>query len=104
MRRMPVPPAPPGTHEALLHATAGSPCLLVFPERRDTPWLSARRGHRAIGVVYDSGAERFGNWVPTVVGRRYDALCSFDRTAALHPLHFEPVQSAGEFETYPWAR
>jgi hypothetical protein len=32
-------------------------------------WQTRRLGHRAIGVVYDSGAEYFGNYVPTVLGR-----------------------------------
>jgi erythromycin esterase-like protein len=41
-------------------------------------WVSPRttarrRGHRAIGVVYEPRAER-GNHVPTVMGGRYDAL------------------------------
>lgn len=96
MRRMPVPPAPAGTHEDLLHQVAPHPSLLVFPDRRDTPWLSARRGHRAIGVVYHAGSERYGNWVPTVMGRRYDAFCFSEETEALHPLHLESAQGAGE--------
>ena len=86
MRRMPVPPAPPGTHEDLLHQSSPRSSLLVFPDRRDTPWLSARRGHRAIGVVYDPDVERARNWVPTVMGGRYDAFCYFDDTDALRPL------------------
>jgi erythromycin esterase-like protein len=104
MRRMPVPPAREGTHEDLLHqARITNQSLLVFPERRDTPWLGARRGHRAIGVVYDPHRDRFGNWVSTVMGRRYDAFCSFYDTQALHPLHLEAVHAEGEFETYPFS-
>jgi len=87
MRRMPVPDAPEGTHEDLLHQVAGEPSLLVFPDDRRSPWLSARRGHRAIGVVYHPEGERRGNWVPTVIGGRYDAFVSFDDTEALTPLH-----------------
>jgi erythromycin esterase len=101
-QRMRVPPAPGGTHEDLLHQVSDQPGLLVFGERRDTPWLAARHGHRAIGVVYDPGAERRGNWVPTVMGRRYDAFCWFDATDSLHPLHREPV-GAGERDTFPWS-
>src|SRR5205085_542541 len=102
MRRLPVPPAREGTHEDLLHAVAPHPSLLVFGDRRDTPWLSARRGHRAIGVVYQPERDARGNWVPTVMGRRYDAFVSFGATDALHPLHLEPMHAAGERETYPW--
>jgi erythromycin esterase len=103
MRRLPVPPAAEGSHEDLLHHVAPYPSLLVFPDRRDTPWLSAPRRHRAIGVVYHPEMERYGNWVPTVMGGRYDAFCSFAETEALHPLHLEGVQPAGERETYPWS-
>jgi erythromycin esterase len=104
MRRMPVPSAPAGTHEAILHHAIGAPSLLVFPDHRDTPWLTATRGHRAIGVVYRSDSDRFGNWVPTVMGGRYDAFCSFAETTALHPLHLEPTARHRELETYPSGR
>ena len=101
-RRFPVPPAPPGSHELLLHQALGTASLLVFPEDRASPWLTATRGHRAIGVVYDPQRDRYGNWVPTVMGGRYDALCSFDDTTALHPLHPEVAQPGAEQETSPW--
>ncbi len=103
MRRMNVPPAPAGTHEDLLRRAAPPTSLLVFPDERDSPWLAARRGHRAIGVVYQPTAERRGNWVPTVMGRRYDAFAHFHHTDALHPLHLEAAQPGTEQETYPWS-
>lgn len=58
----------------------------------------------AIGVVYHPERERRGNWVPTVLGRRYDAFLSFDWTDALHPLHWEAPQPHAEKETYPSGR
>ena len=115
MRRMTVPVAPEGTHEDLLHEVTRRhghvlpgddddvPALLVFPERRDGGWLGQRRGHRAIGVVYDPRRDARGNWVPTVMGRRYDALVSFDTTEALRPLHVERPSSGGERDTWPWS-
>ena len=45
-------------------------------------------GGRAIPVSL-AGLEatnRYGNWVPTILGRRYDAFCYLDETTALHPL------------------
>ncbi|MFO8150225.1 MAG: erythromycin esterase family protein, partial [Trueperaceae bacterium] len=60
-----------------------------------------RRGHRAIGVVYDPRSERYGNYVPTDLPRRYDAFIHVDESRALHPLHVEPSE-AGPPDTYPW--
>ena len=102
MQRMTVPGAPPNTHEDLIDHATPRDSLFVFPDHRDTPWLSARRGHRAIGVVYDPDRDHRGNWVPTIMGRRYDAFCYFPSTAALHPLHGEVPQPHAELETYPW--
>ena len=102
MERMPVPPAPRSSHEALIHSVTTDPTLFVFPKDRDTPWLRARRGHRAIGVVYRPERDHFGNWVPTVLGKRYDAFVSFGRADALHPLHEEVPQPHAELETYPF--
>lgn len=101
---MTVPPAPSGTHEALLHTTLAEPSVLIFPDRRETGWLAERRGHRAIGVVYHPEADEYANWVPTVMGRRYDALCYFDETEALHPLHREAAHPGAEQEAWPSGR
>ena len=89
-----------GSHEDLLHRALGAPAVLVFGEDRSGPWLSARLGHRAIGVVYEPRREA-GNYVPTVMGGRYDALVWLERTAALHPLHHEAPPSEPELETEP---
>jgi erythromycin esterase len=99
-QRMRVPEARPGSAEALLHeALGGEDGLFVFGD--DPPrWAVERLDHRAIGVVYHPEAERWGNYVPTVLGRRYDAFLWLDRTTALHPLHGVEAQR-GEMETYP---
>lgn len=101
---MDVPPAPTGTHEDLLLSAADHPALLVFDHTHPGPWLIRTRRHRAIGVVYHPEQERYGNWVPTVMGQRYDALLSFDSTQALRLLHAETPQPDAEQETYPWGR
>ena len=106
MRRLPVPPARSGSHEDLLHRASPRPSFMVFPERRDSRWLSARRGHRAIGVVYHPEVDRTANWVRTVMGRRYDAFCYFEQTEAVEPLRFQAVPAGGEpateRATEPW--
>ncbi len=74
--------------------------MLDFADDRAGPWLGARLGHRAIGVVYDPRREE-GNYVPTVMGARYDALLWFEETSALRPLHHEPRPTEPELETEP---
>jgi erythromycin esterase-like protein len=104
LRRMAVPDAVGGSHESLIEeATGGGDSLLVFPDDRSGPWLSATRGHRAIGVVYRPARDGFANWVRTVMGRRYDAFCHLAITGAVHPLHDERPQPGAEQETFPWA-
>jgi erythromycin esterase-like protein len=100
MEVMPVPPARPGSLEDVLHATAPPQGLFVFP-RGDRPGLlTDEMDHRAVGVVYHPDAERWGNYVPTVLGERYDAFLWFDETHGVRPLHTRTVD-VSEPETYP---
>ena len=96
---MAVPAARAGSHEAILHRTGRARALFVFPDRHST-WLETWLGHRAIGVVYRPELEHMGNYVPTVLGSRYDAFWFFDETRALRPL---PTAAADyhELETWP---
>jgi len=89
-QRMNLPPAPAGTWEDLLHRVAPADKLLVFGPAAETPELLAERGHRAVGVVYRPQSERYGNYIPTVLPRRYDAFIYCDR---IHPLHPWPARS-----------
>jgi erythromycin esterase len=97
---MAVPPARSGSVEALLNeALSGRSALLLFD--RDAPaWAAEERDHRAIGVVYRPYAEKWGNYVPTVLARRYDAFLWFDETRALQPLE-DSEPAAGEPLTWP---
>ena len=97
---MPVPVARAGSHEALLHEALGAAAVLDLRAAATGPWLTGRRGHRAIGVVYDPDREA-GNYVPTVMGRRYDALIWLEETSALTPLHHEATPEEAEYETEP---
>ncbi|MGI8545847.1 MAG: erythromycin esterase family protein [Gemmatimonadaceae bacterium] len=104
MQRMRVPSARAGSVEELLHrAGNGANMLLTFDGADDggIPNFDAPLDNRAIGVVYDPRAERYGNYVPTIVPRRYDAFLFIDETRALDPLHM-PVEVGREPpETYP---
>jgi erythromycin esterase-like protein len=100
IQRMTVPPARPGSVEDALHQISGEDCLIVFGEPASYPALLEPRGHRAIGVVYHPDYERFGNYVPTILPCRYDALVHIEETHALAPLHAErPDRHVPE--TYP---
>jgi erythromycin esterase-like protein len=89
MARMPVPPARPGSLEALLHDAVGEDALFVWPRGSRADWLGRRLDHRAIGVVYRPEREKWGNYVPTVLGERYDAFLYLEETSPLQPLHLE---------------
>ena len=101
MQAIPVPPARAGSWEDVLHRAGPEDRLLLF-DRADLPQpFFDVRGHRAIGVVYRPQFEAFGNYVPTVLPRRYDAFLYCDETRALRPLHM-PVREEHEVpETYP---
>ena len=104
VQRMRVPPAREGTFEDALHQARRGDCLLVFDGADDGGIVGLDRPieHRAIGVVYDPRAERWGNYVPTIVPRRYDAFLHVEESHALSPLHPEPQLVDGEPpETYP---
>lgn len=85
MQRMRIPEAGPGSLEAVLND--------YFPEGAVLHWsfgYSALRDreipHRAIGVVYMPEHEFPGNYVPTRLSARYDALVFIPETRALTPL------------------
>jgi erythromycin esterase-like protein len=89
MKKMNVPKAKEGTWEHLLHEAGADDKLLIMDDLQDHTLLNDRIGHRAIGVVYNPEYERYGNYVPSILPRRYDAFLYIDKTKALHPLHME---------------
>lgn len=98
---MELPPARQGSIEDLMHtALESTPSTLFIFDSQPPEWADRSRGHRAVGVVYDPRAERWGNYVPTVLGRRYDAFLWFDETRALEPLHGVQADIT-EMETWP---
>jgi erythromycin esterase-like protein len=99
MEVMEAPPAESGSWDDLLHQVRPANKLLVFHD--DIPPLSEMRGHRAIGVVYRPEFERYGNYVPTALAKRYDALLCIDETHALHPLYRGGILPTEVPETYP---
>jgi erythromycin esterase-like protein len=90
MQQKPVPPAKPGSVEAMLHDASASDQLLLFDDKKTREQFNKILPHRAIGVVYNPEREKYGNYVPTLLPSRYDAFIYVDQSQALHPLHLQP--------------
>ncbi|HET6762484.1 MAG TPA: erythromycin esterase family protein [Longimicrobiaceae bacterium] len=101
MQRVPVPRGRDGSWEALLHDAGAEDKLLFLDGMDDVPGALEPRGHRAIGVVYDPAQERYGNYVPSVLPYRYDAIIHIDRSRAVQPLHMAVHPDGEPPETYP---
>ena len=101
MQEMEVPEARPGSIEDVLDKESTEDRYLLFSEQQPAKLYHTDIKHRAIGVVYYPERERFGNYVPTVMSRRYDAFIFLDQTTALHPLHMQPHTEKMP-DTYPF--
>ncbi|MBD0295340.1 MAG: erythromycin esterase family protein [Flavisolibacter sp.] len=100
IQRMEVPPAINGSWEHLLHALSPADKIILSSELRDIALLNRSIGHRAIGVVYNPHMEQLGNYVPSVLPKRYDAFVYLDKTTALHPIGVTVTDEPPD--TYPW--
>jgi erythromycin esterase-like protein len=112
MECMRVPEARSDSLEDLLHRAAvgsglsskvSNNLLLIFDgsENGGIAGLDDPVKHRAIGVVYDPDAERRGNYVPTILPRRYDAFLFIDHTHAVNALHMAVQRNPDLPETFP---
>lgn len=101
MQIMNMPEARPGSIEAILHKKNMSSGYVLFSNEPDSIYQTDI-DHRAIGVVYNPSKEKYGNYVPSVLSRRYDALIYFDETKALHPLYLH-VDKHKLPATYPFS-
>jgi erythromycin esterase len=102
MERMRVPPAREDSFEDLAHRCGAGDAFMLFGEDlARIPEFGEPLGHRAIGVVYRPGGERWGNYVPTIIPQRYDVMLYIDDTNAVDPLHMPVAATRDEPETYP---
>ena len=101
MHDVEVPEAKEGSWEYLLHEAGIENKLLFMDDFSETLFKDRRIGHRAIGVVYRPAYESYGNYVPSVLPRRYDAFIFIDKTKAVHPLHLTPYETQMP-DTYPF--
>jgi erythromycin esterase-like protein len=91
IERMIVPHAQKGSWEDYLHRYGSYDQLVIFDQDKENSILQKPIDHRAIGVVYNPSYEQWGNYVPTVLPKRYDAFIYVDETKALEPLALEPA-------------
>ncbi|QDP39854.1 erythromycin esterase family protein [Radiobacillus deserti] len=90
LERKIVPQAVEGSWEHAMHQAGAHNKFLIFTN--DNKHLFQQKiGHRAIGVVYNPEFESYGNYVPSVVGNRYDAFIYVDQSHALHPIDVSPL-------------
>ncbi|QHS17854.1 erythromycin esterase family protein [Halopenitus persicus] len=99
MRTMDVPRAETNSYEDVFRRADPENALLFSDDVPDGDPLENARGHRAIGVVYHPQHES-GNYVPTVLPDRYDAVVHIDETTALHPVELHPERERVP-ELYP---
>jgi len=100
-----IPGGPTSSWEYLFKKADGEKIpnkILIFSQCKNRKVFEEEKGHRAIGVVYVPEEDRYGHWVPTVLGKRYDAFVYLDKTMALHPLPTEPDFTFKPPLTYPW--
>ena len=90
MRVMHIPPALKGSWEYIQHGLGAKDRITFMTDEMKQKFEHAAFGHRAIGVVYHTQYEQYGNYIPSMITRRYDAFIYIDTTTALHPLHIEP--------------
>jgi erythromycin esterase-like protein len=101
MQVMKVPPAREGSIEDLLHKEEAEDRYLLFSKGSLAEKLKNSILHRAIGVVYNPAGDRYGNYTPSVMPKRYDAFVFLDKTTSLHPMHLRPHYEKVP-ETYPF--
>ncbi len=86
MQVLNVPEAHRDSYEYLLNKVEYENFFIVFNEQdRQHEEFIELRGHRAIGVVYNPEREVPGNYVATILPKRYDAFIFFEKTKELNP-------------------
>jgi erythromycin esterase len=83
---MVVPPAAPGSVEAMLHAGGWDNPILLFENDEQRHQWSIDLLHRGIGVAYTPEAEMPSYYLTAKIGMRHDALVFWRKTRALRQM------------------
>lgn len=98
--KMLLPPAKEGSWEHKLQQVDDN-FILLSKELNRFPELEMKVHHRAVGVVYNPEQERYSNYVPTNITKRYDAFVFLKNSQALHALNIKEKASARP-DLFPW--
>ncbi len=98
---MNLPPARSGSWEDLLYRQYKDNRLMFSHDLRGLPEQRDPVQHRAVGVVYHPENERYSNYVPSLIHRRYDAFIFLPHTQELKALELHPDLHKVP-DTYPW--
>ncbi|MDV6315621.1 erythromycin esterase family protein [Idiomarina sp. HP20-50] len=99
VRQMNLPDGRSDSWEDWCHQ-AGTQFYVASDDLQSLDELQDRIPHRAVGVVYDPRHERYGNYAPTIIPKRYDYFMFFDKTRALHAINIQEETSRTP-DTYP---
>ena len=100
VEKMDLPESRENSWEDFCHQ-AGDQFHIDCKHLENNPELQNRIPHRAVGVVYNPKHERFGNYVPTLIHKRYDHFIFFDHSKALNHIDIS-VEDSKFPETYPF--
>ncbi len=102
--RKQVPPALPGSYEAIFHDVGLPRFLLILSGNHAAMDLREKQLERAIGVIYLPESERSSHYFYARLADQFDAVLHFDKTRAVEPLERTSEWEAGEVpETFPTA-
>lgn len=97
---MQLPPAREDSWEHRLQKL-GESFILLSKDLEKVPEMQLRVRHRAVGVVYNPEEERYSNYVPTEISKRYDAFVFLKNSQALHPINIQS-KATNMPDTFPW--
>lgn len=100
MQKMTVPKAKKESWEEIFHSAGETSKIVITNNLKNIKEIQKRRGHRAIGVVYNPESDS-NSYVPTDLVNRYDAFIYLDDTQAIEPLAVGSEGTKEVPETFP---
>jgi erythromycin esterase-like protein len=90
-KKMEVPAAVPNSFEDMLHKDSAINKIILSKDIKDNKLFAHWVGNRAIGAV--NNPWQLGNFIGSLIPKRYDAFIYIDHTHAIHPIDPSLLQS-----------